>query len=249
MPELFMDCGFGIAGDMFLAASAGLGVDVAPVETALREVGVDVRVRAEETRATGLVGMRLVVEGGADQPLRHLSEIIAISSFLQLGGAVCERAAQAFIRLAEVEAAVHGIPVDQVHFHEVGAVDTLVDVVGAFYALEALGVTRVVSSPLPWFTGRVQCAHGTLGLPAPATLELLRGKPVYPTAFRQEIITPTGALILDSVTDHFASGPEGVVAATGTGYGTHDLGPGNVGLRLMLVDEWQGAPAGCGAPQ
>lgn len=249
MPELFMDCGFGIAGDMFLAASASLGVDIAPVGAALRTLGVNVRVRAEETRATGLVGMRLVVEGDTAQPLRHLPEIIAIISFMPLSETVRERASQAFLKLAKVEAAVHGISVDQVHFHEVGAVDTLVDVVGAFYALEALGVTRVVSSPLPWFTGRVQCAHGTLGLPAPATLELLRGKPVYPTAFRQEIITPTGALILDSVTDHFASGPEGVVTATGTGYGTHDLGPGNVGLRLMLVDAWQGAPTGCAAPQ
>lgn len=244
-----MDCGFGIAGDMFLAASASLGVDVAPVEAALRAAGVDVRVRAEETRATGLVGMRLLVEGGADQPLRHLPEILAVIERLQLERTVRERASRAFVRLAEVEAAVHGMPVEQVHFHEVGAVDTLVDVVGAFYALEALGVTRVVSSPLPWFTGRVQCAHGTLGLPAPATLELLRGKPVYPTAFRQEIITPTGALILDSVADRFANGPEGVVTTTGTGYGTHDLGPGNVGLRLMLVDAWQGAPTGCGAPQ
>ncbi|NJB68644.1 hypothetical protein GGQ74_002317 [Desulfobaculum xiamenense] len=240
MTMLYIDCGFGIAGDMFLAAAAGLGVDPAPVAEALRGAGIDVRVSAPVSRVNGFAGRRLAIDCEASQPLRHLPDIAGVIRRLRLNAEVRECAQRAFVRLAEVEAGVHGVPVDHVHFHEVGAVDTLVDVVGAFYALAELGVERTVCSPLPWFNGRVECAHGVLPLPAPATLELMRGKPVQPTDFGQEIVTPTGALIIDQVVDGFVAGPRGVVRSTATGFGTHDLGPDNRGLRLVLLDDWTG---------
>lgn len=241
MPELFMDCRFGIGGDMFLAAMAALGAELDGPARALAAGGVDVTLRAPEVRVRGLAGRRLVI-GGADgaQPMRHLADILAVIDASGFSGAVKARSRAAFTRLGEVEAAMHGIPLDEVHFHEVGAVDTLVDVCGAFWALESLGVARVVCSPLPWFSGTVECAHGTLPLPAPAALELMKGKPVFPTDFSKEIVTPTGVLIVDAAADAFATGPHGTVLDVGVSYGTHDLGAGAGGLRLVLYEPARG---------
>lgn len=237
MPHLFMDCRFGIGGDMFLAALAGLGLDLAPFERALGEVGLDLTLAAPEVRVHGMAGRRLVIGGaGGEQPLRHLPDILDIIARLDVADTVRARSVVAFQRLAEVEARMHGIPVDEVHFHEVGAVDTVVDVCGAFWGLDSLDVEKVVCSPLPWFSGTVECAHGTLPLPAPAALELMTGKPVFPTDFEKEIVTPTGALIVDQVADEFAKGPHGTVLGTGVSYGTHDLGGRTGGLRLVLFE-------------
>ena len=244
MRAIHLDCGFGLGGDMFLAALADLearlnendGGFVAGLEAALRRAGLEVSVSCPVTRKNGLAGRRLVLEHANGQPLRHLPDILAIVERMGLDAALAARLVRAFTRLAEVEAGVHGIAVGQVHFHEVGAVDTVVDVAGAFKGLRALGVERVTAGPLPWFAGMVDCAHGRLPLPAPATLELLRGKPVYPTKIRREIITPTGALILDQAVDAFGPGPEGVILGSGTGWGNLDLGPGCTGLRAILYE-------------
>lgn len=236
MTSLYLDASFGLGGDMFLAALADAGFDPAPLEAALRAAGIGVDLSCPRTVRQGLAGRRLDISFPREQPLRHLSDLLALLEAMPLPPRVRERSARAFRRLAEVEAAVHGIGLEQVHFHEVGAVDTLADVAGAFLALHDLGVERVACSPLPWFTGTVQCAHGTLPLPAPATRELLKGKPVFPTDITREIITPTGALILDQCVDAFAGGPEGTVLATGTGYGTLDLGMAGQGLRVVLCE-------------
>lgn len=236
MTQLFVDCRFGLGGDMFLAALADLGLDLEPLARAMEQAGIPVQLSAPEVRVHGLAGRRLSIRAPGAQPLRHLPEILDIVQGLPFSKDLRGRAAKAFRRLAEVEARMHGIGVGEVHFHEVGAVDTLIDVLGAFHGLEALGVTRVTCSTLPWFGGRVECAHGTLPLPAPATLELMRGKPVAPTEFELEILTPTGALILDQVVDEFVRGPAGIVRAVGRSFGSLDLGAGGGGLRLVLLD-------------
>jgi uncharacterized protein (DUF111 family) len=234
MPELHLDASFGLGGDMFLAALADAGFDPAPLQAALSSAGIAVELSCPRTLRQGLAGRILDISFPREQPLRHLSDLLRLLEAMPLPPRVRERSAAAFRRLAGVEAAVHGMAVDQVHFHEVGAVDTLADVAGAFLALHDLDITRVTCSPLPWFRGTVACAHGVLPLPAPATRELLKGKPVFPTDFTREIITPTGALLLDQCVDAFATGPEGTVLATGTGFGTLDLGPGGQGLRATL---------------
>lgn len=236
MRSLFLDPAGGIGGDMFLAALCHLGLDPAPLGAAFREAGLDVRVTAEPRRVGGLAGMGLRIEASPEQPLRHLPEIEAVIGRLPLSDTVRERGVRAFHRLAEVEAAVHGMDVSKVHFHEVGAVDTLVDVLGALWGLEELGVGRVSSAPLPWFTGQVSCAHGLLPLPAPATARLLAGKPVYPTQARDELITPTGALIVDRLAQAFETGPRGVVLAVGVGYGDRVVEGRVNGLRLFLYE-------------
>jgi uncharacterized protein (TIGR00299 family) protein len=235
MPELHLDCPAGISGDMFLAAMADLGVDFGPVGEAFARAGVEVEIAASAARDKGVAGRRMDIRAPGAQPLRHLADLAGIVRALPLSEAVRTRSEAAFVRLAEVEAAVHGCGLEEIHFHEVGAVDTLVDVVGAFWALETLGVGRVTCSRLPWFTGTVRCAHGLMPLPAPATAALLRGKPVYPTELVGEIITPTGALLLDQLVDEFISGPSGRIERSGLGLGTMDLPTVN-GLRAFLLE-------------
>ncbi len=248
MKALYMDCAFGLGGDMFLAALADLEAALSPraaapsggfaacLERALQGAGLEVSLSCPVARRNGLAGRRLALDFALDQPLRRLPDILAVLERLDAPGSVRQRAARAFERLAGVEAKVHGMAVADVHFHEVGAVDTVVDVTGAFVGLAALGVERVTAGPLPWFTGCVDCAHGRLPLPAPATLELMRGKPVTATDMRMEILTPTGALIVDQVVDVFAPGPEGTVLASGTGWGDLDPGPDYAGLRAVMLE-------------
>ncbi len=235
MPELHLDCPAGIAGDMFLAAMADLEVDLTPLCCAFAQAGVDVEITALEASDKGVRGKRLRMNAPHAQPLRHLADLTAIVRALPFSPCVRSRSEDALTRLAEVEAQVHGCAMADVHFHEVGAVDTLVDVVGAFWALEALGVSRVTCSRLPWFTGTVECAHGLMPLPAPATTILLHGKPVYPTEFQAEIITPTGALLLDRMVGEFTAGPAGRLERTGLGLGNMDLPTVN-GLRVLLLE-------------
>ena len=135
------------------------------------------------------------------------------------------------LTLAEAEA--HGIAPEEVHFHEVGAVDTLVDILGACWALDQLGVERVTACALPWFGGSITCAHGEIPLPAPATANLMRGLPVYPTDAKTELVTPTGAALARVLVDEFVEGPEGRLLAMGTGYGAR---PAPTGLRAWLVE-------------
>lgn len=235
MPELYLDCPAGISGDMFLAAMADLGVELSPLERGFAQAGVQVHITARDVTDKGIRGKRLVIEAPTAQPLRHLADLTAIVRGLPFSEQVRSRSEDALGRLAEVEAGVHGCALEHVHFHEVGAVDTLVDVVGAFWALEALGVTRVTCSSLPWFSGAVQCAHGLLPLPAPATVALLQGKPVYPTQFEAELITPTGALLLDRMVEEFTTGPSGRLRGCGLGLGDMELPTVN-GLRALLVE-------------
>ena len=234
MPELHLDCPAGIAGDMFLAAMADLGVELAPLRGAFAGAGIDVEITALDARDKGISGKRMHIAAPHVQPLRHLAELTCIVRALPFTQNVRTRSEAALNRLAEVEARVHGCTVEEVHFHEVGAVDTLVDVVGAFWALETLGVSRVTCSHLPWFSGTVQCAHGLMPLPAPATAILLQGKPVYPTEFMGELITPTGALLLDRMVDEFTSGPSGCLERSGLGLGSMELPTVN-GLRALLL--------------
>ena len=233
MTDLYLQCATGISGDMFLGAMADLGLDIGELGDLLRRAGLDVELSVRSEDRLGLAGSKLEVADAGGQPLRHLPEIEEILDRLAVSETARERSRRAFRRLARVEASVHNTDIERVHFHEIGAMDTLVDVVGAFWALERLQAGRVVCSELPWFEGTVACEHGSLPLPAPATLELLRGKPVYPSGFRSEIITPTGALILDQAVDVFQEGFSGELLDSGLGWGDLDLGDTPNGLRVF----------------
>jgi pyridinium-3,5-bisthiocarboxylic acid mononucleotide nickel chelatase len=234
----YLDCVGGIAGDMTCAALLHAG---AP-EDVLREVPVrlglpDVELRVQRTERHGIGALHLDVldphEGHHDRSWRVIRRQLAEAD---LEARVRERALAVFERLAEAESSVHGVALDDVHFHEIGAVDTLVDVVGAVTLLAQLGVTRVVCSPLPMGGGTTRAAHGVLPLPAPATAALLRGAPVFGVALEAELVTPTGAALAVTLADDWGPLPAMTLRRVGYGAGTADFAERANLVRVLLGD-------------
>lgn len=246
---LYLDCRNGISGDMTLAAMVDIGLALSPLETLLHDAGVHCHVRTwPETRGAG-PGHRVDVSWSDPQPMRHPHDIAAIFERVAVSAAVRDRAMKVLDALTDAEAHAHGIPPEQVHFHEVGAIDTLVDILGVAWGLEQLGIDRVVTSPLPMFSGWIDCDHGRLPLPAPATAYLLTGKAMFQTEATTELITPTGAAVIHGLVGNEACGaawPAGRVKAMGTGYGSR---PVECGLRawLLAVNAETNAAAAAGA--
>ena len=222
--HIYLECATGIGGDMLVAALADLGADLDPLRSRFDKAGLGIDFSVSEELRNGLRGRTLQVTCAKEQPLRRLDDLLRALEALDLPSDVSGKCEPALRRLAEVEALVHGVSVDDVHFHEVGAADTLVDITAVFFALDSLGVDTALCNTLPWFQGRVESAHGLLPLPAPAVAELLKGKPVRPSSAQWELITPTGALLVDQVVTGFADGPQGKVLGMGAGWGSHDLG-------------------------
>src|SRR6266849_6196277 len=175
---------------------------------------------------------------------RSLSAILEILQKSQLAPEVRHRAAEIFQKLGEAEARVHDVPIEKIHFHEVGAVDAIVDIVGACVGFHALGIEKFACSPLNVGGGTVKMAHGVLPVPAPATANLLQGKPTYSSGVQRELVTPTGAAIVATLCDSFGPQPPMSVTAIGYGAGTADLeGQPNV-LRLMIGEAVEKTVAG-----
>ncbi|MFQ5858198.1 MAG: nickel pincer cofactor biosynthesis protein LarC [Anaerolineae bacterium] len=233
----YFDISAGISGDMTLGAlvDAGLPIDVLHETIDALGLAGEVEITAEQVRKGTLVGTKVGVVCRTEnvEPHRHLEDILALINGSPLPASVREKAAAVFRRLGEAEARVHGIPVEEVHFHEVGALDAIVDIVGAVAGLHALGVTRVVSSPVPLSRGYANTAHGRIPVPAPATTELLVGIPVYGLDLDVETVTPTGAALITTLADNFAPIPPMTLQSVGYGAGTFDLPLPNV-LRLLL---------------
>ena len=233
--DMYWDCANGISGDMTLAALAHLGVDFSSLAERLAQAGVACVIECREENRAGGPGFCADVRWREEeQPLRHPADIAAIFRRVDVAERVRGRALAVLDALAQAEAHAHRIPVEQVHFHEVGAVDTLVDILGVCWGLEELGVERVTASPLPWFGGSIECAHGRIPLPAPATACLMQGKPVRPSGAQTELVTPTGAALVHALVDDFAEGPQGRLGRLGTGYGSR---PAPAGLRIWEVRE------------
>ena len=230
----YLDCFSGISGDMLLGALVDAGLSLEDLRADLSCLPLTgYEVRAERVTKRGLAATQVSVEVARDQAHRNLSDILAIIDRAGLPEAAAAPARQAFTRLAEAEARVHGRAVDEVHFHEVGAVDAIVDVVGACCGLHRLGVAEVHASPLPLGGGWVETQHGRLPVPAPATVELLKGVPTYGGPVEAELVTPTGAAILTTVCRSFGPMPAMTVCAVGLGAGRGDLTHPNL-LRLFL---------------
>jgi uncharacterized protein (TIGR00299 family) protein len=218
---------------MVLGALVDAGCPVVALEKALRTLEVGGwRLEAREVERGGLRGTRVIVETDPEVRFHHLADLVAPIERSGLPEAVRRRATAILTRLAEAESRVHGVPVEAVHFHEVGAVDTLVDAVGAVAGLGALGIEAVYVSPFPLGGGTVETAHGPLPVPAPATVELLRGFPVYDSGVQAELVTPTGAAILTTL-----AAPGGLppmrLEAQGSGAGTRELPIPNL-LRVLV---------------
>ena len=234
MKLLFVDCSAGAAGDMLLAALVDAGASEELVRASLESLPVDGwGLGFEETRKGGIRALKAVVDAPEATTHRTHREIVSILESARLEPRIRARALHVFSVLARAEAKVHGIDRDQVHFHEVGALDAIVDIVGCSAALESLNVDRVVVSPIATGTGTARGAHGELPLPAPAVTEILRdtGATLYARGER-ELITPTGAALLASAADDFDQLPPMSVEAVGYGAGGADLGFPNV-VRVL----------------
>jgi uncharacterized protein (TIGR00299 family) protein len=241
----YFDCYSGISGDMALGALVDAGLDAEELRRALAALPFEgYRLEVAPLVGRGISGTRLTVtlEEGT-RPHRHLADVEALIAGAGLPAEVRARARAVFRRLAEAEARVHGEPVEQVHFHEVGAVDAIVDVVGTVWGLDRLGVETLYVSPLPTGSGKVRAAHGLIPVPAPATLELARraGAPLVPSTAETELTTPTGAALATTL-GTFRQPPM-VVERVGYGFGRKELPWANA-LRL-----WIGQPVGSTARQ
>ena len=250
MTVLHFDCFSGASGDMLLGALIDAGVPLAEIRRALGSLAVDPdAVWTEPVVRTGIRATKFCVRGepGAHthagdhradhEPHRTLAEIAALIDGSALSATGKARAKALFNRLGEVEAAIHGVPLDQVHLHEVGALDSIIDIVGAVHALEYLGADRVVASPLNVGSGSVRAAHGVYPVPAPATLQLLAGAPVYAGPQKAEMVTPTGALLVAGYAAAFGPLPRMTVRTVGYGAGSRDFPDAPNVLRVVIGEE------------
>lgn len=233
----YFDCFSGVSGDMTLAALVSAGW---PAETLrslparLRLEGVDIEVR--DVRRGPFAALHVGVHAPAKQPHRHLHHIEGILAAADLPAAVAEAARRVFVRLAEAEAHVHGTTVQKVHFHEVGAVDAIVDIAGALLGLADLGVESVYASTLPLGGGTVTSEHGRIPVPAPATAHLLKGLPVRHGPVEAELVTPTGAALLAELVSDWDGPPPYRMLATGIGAGTREF-PGHANVLRLILGE------------
>jgi len=236
----YFDCSSGISGDMVLGAFVDAGLPLKKLKSELAKLPLFKHELRLAKRKGGMRGANLSVEPLSEPPHGDYKGIDSAIAGSRLSKPVRETARAIFAKLAWAEAAVHRIPVDRVHFHEVGATDSVVDVVGAAIGVEHFGLCEIHSSPLPMSRGSVDCAHGTLGVPAPAALEIMKGIPLESTPVREEIVTPTGAAIIATVASHFGECPLQRVERVGYGFGDKRI-PGLPNSLRILMGE--GFPA------
>ena len=231
----YLDCASGISGDMMLGALVDTGVDLAALNAAIGSLGVPgCRIVAETVKKKGFRATQVRVEYQPEHAHRHLHQITAMIDRATLSPRQKEFAVSIFTKLAEAEARVHGTAVEKVHFHEVGAADSIADIVGTAVGWDLLGVDRIVASPIPTGGGKVRMAHGECSIPAPATAELLRGIPLAQSSVQSELTTPTGAAIVATLATSFGPLPSMAIERIGYGAGQRDLEEQPNILRLLV---------------
>jgi len=239
MKIAYFDCFAGISGDMTLGALIGVGADPERLREGLAGLGVGGFSIEVGRRMTGLIeatDVRVILDDHHHHHHRRLHDILEMIRGANLSDRVKQTAERIFRRLAEAEGKVHGSSPEEVHFHEVGAVDAIVDIVGAAICLEMLGWPKVVASPMPTFHGYAKGSHGIFPLPAPATAEILRGVPWRKLDIEGELVTPTGAAIIREIAEGFGPLPAMTVEGIGYGAGKSDFGIPNA-LRVMIGEE------------
>ncbi len=231
----YFDCLSGISGDMTLGALVDAGADLECLNAAIESLALPgCRLVATEVKKCGFRAMQVTVEYPEEHVHRHLSHILEMIDGSILNDRQKEMASRVFRKLAEAEARVHGTTIEKVHFHEVGAADSIADIVGAAVGLDLLGVERIVASPVPTGCGTIKIAHGVCSVPAPATAELLIGIPLAECSIPKEMTTPTGAALLAALAKSFGPLPAMKIERIGYGAGQRDLEEQPNILRLVL---------------
>ncbi len=236
MKLCYLDAFSGISGDMTVGALLDAGASFNALQEALNGLGTGATVSLEKTKRRGLSASKFRVEGGEQKAHRHLSHILKMIDAAPLSGGVKAMSEAVFRRLAEAEAKVHATTIEKVHFHEVGAFDSICDIVGACFCLDNLGIEQVASSAINVGSGTANTEHGVLPVPTPATAELLAGKPVYSRGPALELTTPTGAAIASTLATSFGALPPMNIAVTGYGAGDRDF-PENANVLRVLIGE------------
>ena len=247
MKIAYFDCFAGISGDMFLGSLADAGLEVATLKDELVKLGLcEWDLKVEKVQKRGIAGTKVSVITTEEAGERHLEDINrkTKSSVNEVNRLIAESALsddvkqlskEIFLRIATAEAKVHGIEIEKVHFHEVGAIDSIIDIVGSVIGIKKMGIEAVYASPLHLGTGFIKCAHGTLPVPVPATAELIANVPTYSQGIKAELVTPTGAAIITTLAKDFGQMPPMKVKRIGYGAGTRDLPIPNL-LRVLIAD-------------
>ncbi|WP_250846654.1 nickel pincer cofactor biosynthesis protein LarC [Aquisphaera insulae] len=230
----YFDCFSGISGDMTLGALVDAGVDHRAIEEAVASLGLPGSLSFETVKKGGFRATHARVETPHEHAHRHLHHIEAIIDKGRLTASQKDLAKKIFLKLGEAEARVHGSELAKIHFHEVGALDSIMDIVGSAVGLDLLGVDRFEASPVPPGRGWIRAAHGRMALPAPATAEILKGVPLADSPAECELTTPTGAAILTTVVERFGPLPAITIESIGLGAGTRDLPEQANVLRLFI---------------
>lgn len=232
----YADCFSGVSGDMFLGAllHCGLSENFLRQELAKLNIG-EFSLTISSPTICGLGSCKVDIEAHGKQNLRHLHTIRDILEKSALDDHIILKSLEVFTELARAEAKVHNTEIEKIHFHEVGAIDTIIDIVGTVAGLHHLSINRLVAAPVPSPRGFVKCAHGTLPLPAPAVLEILQNVPCYGLEIDKELVTPTGAAILKVLADDFGSMPPMIIDASGYGAGSHTLGDNQPNLFRLII--------------
>jgi len=240
MKIVYFDCFSGISGDMTLGAMVDLEVDTEILKSELAKLNLDeYELSFAKVKKHDITGTKANVnlhhhEHSDHHHGRHLSDILLLIYESELSDDVKAKSKLVFTRLGEAEAKVHDVDIDEVHFHEVGAVDSIVDIVGSVIGISILGIDKIYSSPLPLGQGFVKSSHGIIPVPAPATVELLKGVPTRRTEIQGELVTPTGAAIISTLAEGFGTMPEMVIDKVGYGAGTKELSEQPNLLRVIL---------------
>ncbi len=240
MKICYLDAFSGISGDMTVGALIDAGADAAALTHMLDRLGTGATFRVEKTTRRSIAASKFHVHAAAPRNHRHLSDILNLIEKSALPAQVKQNSCSVFERLGAAEAKVHGVPLEKVHFHEVGAVDSICDIVGACAAFDLLGVDAIHCSPVNVGSGSIQTDHGVLPVPAPATAELLAGKPIYARGPCVELTTPTGAAIAATLAADFGPLPPMRITATGYGAGDKDF-PEHANVLRVLIGESSGA--------
>jgi pyridinium-3,5-bisthiocarboxylic acid mononucleotide nickel chelatase len=244
----YFDCFSGISGDMVLGALVDAGADLRAIQSELRKLDLEGwTISAEKVKRGQIFATHVKVATSEGHHHRGLSIILERIGKARLAPRAEERARRIFTRLAESEAKVHNLPVEKVHFHEVGAVDSILDIVGTAVGFELLGIDEFACSPLDLGGGQVMTAHGLLPVPAPATADLLRGAPVYTSGIQKELVTPTGAAIAATLSATYAKIPEMTLQTIGYGAGSADF-PEKANVMRLLIGERESARNGKDLP-
>ncbi len=234
MKIAYIDCFSGISGDMLLGALLDAGLPLDELRNELKKLRLDgYRLSSKKITRNGFTGTRFIAEMTGDQPERNLTDIERLIAESALDEDIKNTGTAVFRRIATVEAGIHSQEIDRVHFHEIGAVDSILDIIGTLVGIKKLGIERIYCSKIHLGTGTVTCSHGTIPVPAPATVALLKDVPVYSRGIEAELTTPTGAGIITTVAAGFGPMPAMTLETVGYGAGSRELPHANL-LRLIV---------------